>query len=1095
VLCYDILRRRHSLSKTNLLTSRTDWETTQPLLESLTDEKLTIAANQAAKHKPITDPAVKKLLSMVGTIGSSAPGSEQRKSYDLARMKSATVYFGLPQIFLTLNPGDNASPVALFYAGEKIDVKTFHPKLYSAATRLRTMLDNPLAVVDYFRNTVNTILKTMLNGGMFGELVHYHGPIEYLGRGPPHAHLLVQNLHVRLLTCKLWIKGAGSPQTVRDKAKTDLDYRQRLLNYIEQVCSECIPEEVVDDDNQEHGSRVFRPLIPPNHPDFDEATKLDVFDIVRSRQFHNEKHLPVCFKYRLKRKCRFRFPRLLVPITMFDESTGLILRKRDHQWLNNYNRWFSLVMRANHDCQYLFSQTEALAKIYYTMKYISKAEESTQSKLTIAAAVVKAFSKSARDDKGKKMLIRTYNKISSHREVGIPEMISHLLDYPETLTGAIFENIHTTHLLNYMKILNGAEDELTLTNLGDSSIVHVRNKPTIVSPFDDYAHRGPSLASMCMYDYVSLVYKSDEAGGLPFDSSHPQHLTHRQFVRKTITAIPTLLGKLLFLRPDSDDEVARSNHFCIVSALFVPWSQNQPLQKLPETSWEEFFSCHQPALLPRLLRYIDNLALLHKSKAEAQIDQLRLHALQGEEENADPFSAHLDMMGADLDEDDDNFDFGGNESTISLAVVQSALEGTLQSQDGDVREAMDANFANSYFETTPESTSLSRHIPSFGMQDESDGPSFTAIDTKTLGKLLKEAEINEETRDYQQQDGEVVPGVFISGTDVDSLIRAFSLNAEQQFAFRIICNHALGLHPPSEPQLLMGVFGEGGTGKSRLIDAIRTWFRWNGREKELVVTATTGTAAVKIKGTTVHTAVSISIDDGDGKTGRMSVNQKKAWTERRYMVIDEVSMLNCKVMEQLHRQLAIAKANPELPFGGVNLLFLGDFLQLPAVRNPDVYVDDKRYGLGHHLWRSLNAVVILREQMRQAGDPLYAAILSRVRLRIPTDEDIEILRGRIGAHLPNIRSVTAVVRRHLLRQAMNVRRLQEAEAESDEPITYCVAQVSDVHGMTMQEAYQVQLGFKGSKVNAIIPLLEGAPLLITKNISKPLRMYTSISLY
>jgi hypothetical protein len=73
-----------------------------------------IAANQAAKHKPVTDTGVKKLLEMVRTIGSAAPGSDERKSYDLARMKSATVYFGLPQIFITLNPADNVSPVALF---------------------------------------------------------------------------------------------------------------------------------------------------------------------------------------------------------------------------------------------------------------------------------------------------------------------------------------------------------------------------------------------------------------------------------------------------------------------------------------------------------------------------------------------------------------------------------------------------------------------------------------------------------------------------------------------------------------------------------------------------------------------------------------------------------------------------------------------------------------------------------------------------------------------------------------------------------------------------------------------------------------------
>jgi hypothetical protein len=128
---------------------------------------------------------------MVSTIGTADPGSEERKSHLLAQLKSATVYHGLPQIFITLNPADNASPVALFYAGERIDVKSFHRNLYSAASRLKTMLDNPLSVVEYFRNTIDTVIETMLKGGMFGDLIHYHGPIEYQGRGTPHAHLVV----------------------------------------------------------------------------------------------------------------------------------------------------------------------------------------------------------------------------------------------------------------------------------------------------------------------------------------------------------------------------------------------------------------------------------------------------------------------------------------------------------------------------------------------------------------------------------------------------------------------------------------------------------------------------------------------------------------------------------------------------------------------------------------------------------------------------------------------------------------------------------------------------------------------------------------
>src|SRR5271170_258391 len=102
-----------------------------------------------------------------------------------------------------------------------------------------------------------------------------------------------------------------------------------------------------------------------------------------------------------------------------------------------------------------------------------------------------------------------------------------------------------------------------------------------------------------------------------------------------------------------------------------------------------------------------------------------------------------------------------------------------------------------------------------------------------------------------------------------------------------------------------------------------------------------------------------------------------------------VSVLDSTVIQHLHSQLAKVKANPEINFGVVNIIFFSDFLQLPAVLNPDVYVNNN--GLGYRLWRSLNGVVILTQQMRQARDPSYAALLSRCRMRKPTDDDIEKL--------------------------------------------------------------------------------------------------------
>lgn len=114
------------------------------------------------------------------------------------------------------------------------------------------------------------------------------------------------------------------------------------------------------------------------------------------------------------------------------------------------------------------------------------------------------------------------------------------------------------------------------TDLGDSSIVCHHNTVFIVSLFDDSAHCGLDLADMRLYDYCSLVYRSTEAGGIPFEQGHPLEKSYGQFVQKDTSTIPTLLGRLLFLRPDSDDQAIQSEYFCLLSGLFLPWSRQQP---------------------------------------------------------------------------------------------------------------------------------------------------------------------------------------------------------------------------------------------------------------------------------------------------------------------------------------------------------------------------------------------------------------------------------------------------------------------------------------------------------------------------------------
>jgi hypothetical protein len=142
-----------------------------------------------------------------------------------------------------------------------------------------------------------------------------------------------------------------------------------------------------------------------------------------------------------------------------------------------------------------------------------------------------------------KMLLKICKKMEGYKEVGVSD--------------AIFGNLHTTHLLACMKRLAGQQQ--IFENVGNDEpdsdiIINDRGEFSLVPLFDDYANRGEPLSEHCLYDYCSFVCKDKGKSGLSYESHRPQYLSHRQVVRKFSAAIPTLLGKLLFLNKDSEKE-------------------------------------------------------------------------------------------------------------------------------------------------------------------------------------------------------------------------------------------------------------------------------------------------------------------------------------------------------------------------------------------------------------------------------------------------------------------------------------------------------------------------------------------------------------
>ena len=157
---------------------------------------------------------------------------------------------------------------------------------------------------------------------------------------------------------------------------------------------------------------------------------------------------------------------------------------------------------------------------------------------------------------------------------------------------------------------------------------------------------------------------------------------------------------------------------------------------------------------------------------------------------------------------------------------------------------------------------------------------------------------------------------------IDNTVKDYSLNSEQEHAFRIITNHAVCQNPE---QLCMYIGGMGGTGKSQVIKALSCFFQLRKEAHCFIIVAPTGTAAALLGGSTYHSMFGINERMSSTKNGH--IKEKLSGVE--YVFFDEVSMLSAHDMYWINAQLAKVFDQADIPFGGLNMVFSGDFAQLP----------------------------------------------------------------------------------------------------------------------------------------------------------------------
>jgi ATP-dependent DNA helicase PIF1 len=193
------------------------------------------------------------------------------------------------------------------------------------------------------------------------------------------------------------------------------------------------------------------------------------------------------------------------------------------------------------------------------------------------------------------------------------------------------------------------------------------------------------------------------------------------------------------------------------------------------------------------------------------------------------------------------------------------------------------------------------------------------------------------------------------------------------------------------------ITGPGGSGKSALIRKIKEHCK-----KSIQVCALTGCAAVLLncKAKTLHSWSGVGLGNGtidqNIKKIQGSRYKKQIWQNTDVLIVDEVSMLSLKLFDMLNEIGKAIRKNPR-PFGGIQLIFSGDFYQLPPIKSNDD-LDTQRFCFESDNWNTIfkqDCQIQLIKIFRQS-DEIYSSILNQIREGKIKKKSNELLLQYVG---------------------------------------------------------------------------------------------------
>ncbi|KAJ3574918.1 hypothetical protein NP233_g1427 [Leucocoprinus birnbaumii] len=1011
-MVFGVIRKRDFAHAATLQMSSGEFTRNLNALSQLTPQDFTLAAQEESQ-----DASLRLIRSMIwGTV----------------------VQRGPPSLWVTINPSDIHNPVAQVLAGQDIDLDNFDPGVGpSSSERAEVIAKDPVAGAFFCHYVIRGVLGELFGleaahgsshvsrkEGVLGKVAAYVGTIESQGRGTLHLHIL------------LWLEECPTQQLM-SKALEYPAFRERVKDYISSVIHADIDNLT---DAQVHAlpkdpNVSYNQPVDPDHPEYESLVRERERTLARNLQVHS------CSPYKclVKRNGQMACKRG-APFDRADsdwvEQDGTWGPKRHATMINGYNPSTLVNALCNNDAKLVTNGPETKDATFYISDYETKGNRGTYNTSALIGERMRApdLDNPTTTDIAKQtktLLNKCLNTLSRYQEFGGPQMAAALTGLPDRY---LSHHYATIYLDAVRFVLRQEFPELRLPLGYDSEeraphrkLAFVDGEVELKDQLREYQFRGDLLEGFSLYDFMLETYEGKPLrGDVPQSGTGPSaqpRIPYRDGINRSRVRVmrrdghetmPNFVGKW-FPRNDSPEE--RELYCSMILAVFRPWRRLCDLKgQFPtfDAAFNDFIG-RAPTRLQRLL---DNVQYYHLGMDRRQARRNETQILSPEQsarqdsEDAEAARAEQPRVFTEADVD------ALQKSQVNVKLAQFGQKAVHLGRDVGVFKG----------------DSMTRHTTLPPPLYQAEPPQMERIEgwtteLQSFSRPLVSSSLRGVGEELQPHVG-TSSGVQLAPViehqshqprvaiepiprHIPSARASLSeLKSDQRMVHNIVEGQLLK-HLNGEPhsQMLMLCLGEGGTGKSRLIHEIARTYIEHGVESWLARTATSGVAATLIDGETLHSWLGVGITQHEGNewmakgTREIQQRRRRNILGKRLLIIDECSMMTTKLLAMTSQLVEWVRSRqptegvvnvPSRPFGGMDVLMLGDFHQFPPVRRGGTALYDlcKKPSeiMGQEIYKQFEDVVSLKEQMR-VQDAGWLDLLRHVRVGGCTSAHVELLES------------------------------------------------------------------------------------------------------